>query len=182
MNTYIALLKGINVGGHKKVPMAKLRELLTDSGFQNVQTYIQSGNVIFKSSETNIHNIENRFKKIILDAFEFEVSILVLTRLQLQYVFDSCPFSDEKKKASYFMLLHDIPNHELVKVASEKVYEGESYKIIKNCIYYFNPKGFGQAKFNVNFFERQLNTFATARNYNTMQKLIVMSSENEKDQ
>ena len=70
MNAYIALLRGINVGGHKKVPMAELRELLTKSGFQNVQTYIQSGNVVFQSSEK-----ASELEKIIQKVF---IIILVL--------------------------------------------------------------------------------------------------------
>ncbi|HMB99603.1 MAG TPA: DUF1697 domain-containing protein [Flavobacteriaceae bacterium] len=177
MKTYIVLLKGINVGGHKKVPMAELRTLLSKSGFQNVQTYIQSGNVILQSSEKNIQNVENIIQNAILDYFEFEVSVLVKTRQELQRIFDDSPFSEEKKKASYFMMLHDTPNDELVKIASEKIYEGEEYKIINNCIYFFCAKGYGQAKFNMNFFERKLKTFATARNYNTMVKLLSLSSE-----
>ena len=56
MQTYIALLRGINVGGHKKVPMAELRELLTNSKLKNVQTYIQSGNVVFQSSNKDSKN------------------------------------------------------------------------------------------------------------------------------
>lgn len=178
MNTYIALLKGINVGGHKKVPMAELRELLSKSGFKNVQTYIQSGNVILQSFEKNTQKIEVTIKKAILDSFGFEVSVLVLTRFNLKRIFDDSPFSEEKKKASYFMMLHDTPDDELVKEASEKVYEGEEYKIIKDCIYYYCEKGFGKAKFNANFFERKLKTFATARNYNTMVKLLSLSAEN----
>lgn len=79
MNTYIALLKGINVGGHKKVPMAELRKLFSKSGFENVQTYIQSGNVIFKSSEQTI-TIEDKIQKAIMAHFGFEVSVLVKTR------------------------------------------------------------------------------------------------------
>lgn len=178
MNTYIVLLKGINVGGHKKVPMAELRELLSKSGFKNVQTYIQSGNVILQSFEKNTQKIEVTITKAILDSFGFEVSVLVLTRFNLKRIFDDSPFSEEKKKASYFMMLHDTPNDELVKEASEKVYEAEEYKIIKDCIYYYCEKGFGKAKFNVNVFERKLKTFATARNYNTMVKLLSLSAEN----
>jgi uncharacterized protein (DUF1697 family) len=178
MNIYIVLLKGINVGGHKKVPMAELREILTTSGFENVQTYIQSGNVIIQSLEKNTQKIEEIIKNAILNHFGFEVSVLVISRFNLKRIFDDSPFSEEKKKASYFMMLHDTPDDELVKIASEKIYEGEEYKIIKDCIYYFNEKGFGQAKFNANFFERQLKTFATARNYNTMVKLLSLSGEN----
>ena len=177
MKTYIALLKGINVGGHKKVPMAELRELLTNSSFENVQTYIQSGNVILQSSEKNKLKIEASIKNSILDYFGFEVSVLVKTRQDLKRVFDDSPFSEDIKKASYFMMLHDIPHDDLVKEASKKIYEDETYKIIKDCIYYYSAKGFGQSKFNANFFERKLNTFVTARNYNTMVKLLSLSAE-----
>jgi len=169
---YIALLKGINVGGHKKVPMADLRELLTKSGFENVKTYIQSGNVILQSSEKRIQKIEEIIKKAILDHFGFEVSVLVKTRQGLQQIFNDSPFTEEKKQASYFMMLHDIPDENLIKEALEKVYEGEEYQIINDCIYYYSAKGFGQSKFNANYFERKLKTFATARNYNTMVKLL----------
>lgn len=176
MNKYIVLLKGINVGGHKKVPMIELRELLTKFGFKNVQTYIQSGNVILESLEKLTHKIEDIIKKAILEYFGFEVSVLVKTREDLESIFNNSPFSDEEKKASYFMMLHDIPDEDSVKIASEKVYEGEEYQIINDCIYYYSAKGFGKSKFNVNFFERKLKTFATARNYNTMVKLIEISS------
>jgi uncharacterized protein (DUF1697 family) len=177
MKTYIALLKGINVGGHKKVPMADLRELLTKSGFENVQTYIQSGNVILQSSKSDISVIEKNIQESIMDHFGFEISVLVKTRSDLNRIFNDSPFSEEKKKASYFMLLRNTPEDDLVKVASEKVYEGEEYKILKDCIYFFCEKGFGQAKFNANFFERKLKTFVTARNYNTMVKLLSLSEE-----
>lgn len=177
MKTYIVLLKGINVGGHRKVPMAELRVLLSKYGFENIRTYIQSGNVILKSLEKKIHVIEEIIRKAILDHFGFDVSVLVKTRSDLKRIFDSCPFSEEEKKASYFMLLHDIPKDELVKVASDKTYDGEEYRIIINSIYYYSAKGFGQAKFNASFFERKLKTFATARNYNTMVKLLSLSSE-----
>ena len=176
MNSYIVLLKGINVGGHKKVPMAELRDLLTKSAYENVKTYIQSGNVILESSQKSIPKIEVQIKKDILDHFGFEVPVLIKTRKDLKRIFNDSPFSEEEKQKSYFIMLCDTPDSELVKVASEKVYEGEEYQIINDCIYYYSAKGFGQSKFNTNFFERKLNTFATARNYNTMVKLLSLSS------
>jgi uncharacterized protein (DUF1697 family) len=179
MRAYIVLLKGINVGGHKKVPMAELRELLTISGLQNVQTYIQSGNAIFQSSENNVHKLEQLIQEVIKSKFGFEVPVLIKTAKDLQRIINTCPFPEEKKQASYFTLLHDVPDQELVQIASEKIYEGEEYEIIKDCIYFFCESGYGQAKFNANFFERKLKTFATSRNYNTMIKLIAMSSKNE---
>ena len=180
MKTYIALLKGINVGGHKKIPMADLRELLLEKGFKNVNTYIQSGNVIFDSIGSSPIQIETiigkTINKAIFDHFGFDVAIIVRTPQELKRIFEACPFSEQKKKASYFMLLHKAPDDKMVKSASEKNYEGEEYKIKGDCIYYYNEKGFGRAKFNVNFFERKLKTFATARNYKTMVKLLELSS------
>lgn len=175
MKTYIALLKGINVGGHKKVPMAELRELLTKSGLANVKTYIQSGNVVFQSLETNLEKLEGNIQKLIFNKFGFQVHVLVKIRADLQRIFNDSPFPEEKKKKSYFTMLHTVPNPELVKVASEKVYEGEEYYIINDCIYFYCEKGYGQAKFNMNFFERKLKTIGTARNYNTMLKLLSLS-------
>ena len=177
MSTYIALLKGINVGGHKKVPMAELRELLSQSGFENVRTYIQSGNVILQSSEKSNQKIEKTVKEAITNYFGFEVSVLVKTRQDLQRIFNNSSFSEDKKKASYFIMLHNTPDNELVKIASEKIYEGETYQIIEDCIYYYSANGFGQSKFDAKFFERKLNTFATARNYNTMVKLLSLSAD-----
>ena len=175
MNTYIALLKGINVGGHKKVPMADLREVLSKSGLENVKTYIQSGNVIFQSSEKNSRNLETSIQKSILNKFGFEVTVLVRTRQELLRIFNDSPFSEDKKVKSYFAMLHTIPDPDLVAIASEKIYEGEEYYIVNDCIYFYCEKGYGKAKFNMNFFEQKLKTFATARNYNTMVKLLSLS-------
>jgi uncharacterized protein (DUF1697 family) len=177
MNTYIALLRGINVGGHKKMPMAELRELLSNAGFKNVQTYIQSGNVIFQTSESSIKNIEDIIQKAIITHFGFDVSIIVKTPKDLQRIFDACPFLEEKKKTSHFTMLHSTPDDELVKIASEKIYEGEEYVIINDCIYFYCAKGYGQANFNMNLFERKLKTASTSRNYRTMVKLLSLSSE-----
>ncbi|WP_282136458.1 DUF1697 domain-containing protein [Seonamhaeicola maritimus] len=176
MKTFIALLKGINVGGHKKVPMAELRELLTKSGFSNVRTYIQSGNIFFETLEESYNHIEKIISDAIQNHFGFEVLVLVRDHQDLRRIFDDCPFDEAKKEASYFMMLHDAPSTDLVNTASEKIYEGEEYNIINDCIYYFSEKGFGRSKFNVNFFERKLQTFATARNYKTMIKLMELSS------
>ena len=177
MITFIALLRGINVGGHKKVPMAELRELLTNSGLLCVRTYIQSGNIVFKSKESSALLLESLIAKAIQKQFGFEVSVLVRTKAELLEIFNNSPFTEVKKRKSYFMLLHDVPNKELVTEASAKLYEGEEYQIIKDCLYYYSEKGYGQAKFNMNFFEKKLNTFATSRNYNTMLKLLSLSED-----
>ncbi len=176
MIRYILLLKGINVGGHKKIPMAELRELLTDFGFKNVQTYIQSGNVILESAQTDISKLEQNIQKSIMTHFGFDVSVIVKTLEQLQRIFDNCPFNQEKKEKAYFTMLHNIPPKELVDEASKKTYPNEEFVILNDCIYLYCELGFGNAKYNNNFFERKLKTIGTARNYKTMMKLLSLSS------
>ncbi len=175
MNTFIALLRGINVGGHKKVPMAELRKLLSNSGFKNVQTYIQSGNVILESSEEQISIIEKQIKTTILDYFGFDVPVIVKTNHELQAIFDACPFTKEKKEKSYFIILNKIPDVELVKDVEQLSYENEEFIIINDCIYFYCSISYGQIKFNMNSFERKLKVKGTSRNYNTIVKLLSLS-------
>ena len=177
MIRYIALLKGINVSGHKKIPMIELRQLLNDSGFKNVQTYIQSGNVILDSALKDTSKLEQKIQKAIMASFGFDVSVIVKTPEQLQMIFDKCPFSQEKKEKAYFTMLNSVPSKELVEEASQKKYPGEEFVILDDCIYLYADLGYGQAKYSNAYFERKLKTAATARNYKTMMKLLSLSTE-----
>ena len=181
MNTYIVLLRGINVGGHKKIRMAELRELLIKSGFEDVRTYIQSGNVILQSSEGENAIIDKMVHQAIQSHFGFDVPIITRTQNELKRIFAACPFSEEKKVSSYFVLLSDIPSTKLVDEVMKIKYENEEFHIIDDCLYFYSSVGYGRTKFNMNSFEKKLNVKATSRNYKTMVKLIVMSTENEKD-
>jgi uncharacterized protein (DUF1697 family) len=176
MKTYIALLKGINVGGHKKVPMAELRDLLKNAGFQNVQTYIQSGNVIFQSSE-KAKELETKIQNLISIQFGFEVSVIIKSNKELQSILDASPFSKEKKEKSYFIMLNRIPESNLVEEVDQLQYENEEIVIKKDGLYFYCSTGFGKTKFNMNTYERKLKVTGTARNYNTMLKLLSLSAE-----
>lgn len=176
MKTYIALLKGINVGGHKKVPMAELRDLLAKSGFQNVQTYIQSGNVIFKSLD-DVHGLEKKISNLISVHFGFDVSVIVKTNPELQLIFDSCPFEKDIKEMSYFIILNTSPDAKMIDEVNKISYENEEVIIKNNCLYFYSSNGFGQTKFNMNTYERKLKVIGTSRNYNTMVKLLSLSSD-----
>ncbi len=177
MKPYIALLRGINVGGHRKVPMAELRALLTKRGFHNVQTYIQSGNLILKSDLNSNEKIQEVIQKLIHKTFGFEVTTLVKSPNELQTIFDDCPFDNDEKEKSYFAILSEIPHDDLVKIASEKTFENDVYHIINNCIYLYPKLGFGKSKFNLKYFEKKLQVSATTRNHKTMLKLLSMVSE-----
>jgi len=181
MKTYIALLRGINVSGQKKIPMAELRALLSKEGLVDVQTYIQSGNVIFKSTEEHISNIELIIYQAIKKHFGFEVPVIIKTQKGLQQIFDDCPFNPEKKTHSYFMMLYSIPDKTIIDEILEIEVPNEEFVITNDCVYFHCSTGYGSAKCNNNFFERKLKVTATARNYKTMAKLIAMSRLNEKD-
>ncbi|NRA94449.1 MAG: DUF1697 domain-containing protein [Psychroserpens sp.] len=177
MKTYIALLRGINVGGHRKVPMAELREVLSKCGLEQVKTYIQSGNVIFRSSKEDLKVLEQLIQSAILNQFGFEVPVLIRTPKSLKLVLETCPFEHEKKENSYFILLSDIPKKELVNEVSEIQFENEAFVIIKDCLYFHSSVGYGRTKFNMNSMEKKLKVQATSRNYKTMLKLIAMSND-----
>lgn len=177
MKTYIALLRGINVSGQKKVPMVELRKLFMKSGYQNVKTYIQSGNVIFQSSEENKRILEKIIQNDIKIQFGFDVPVLVKTQIELENILNNCQFSEEKKEASYFTMLHDFPENEAVLSTSKEVYINEEFIIKNDCVYFYSEAGYGKAKCNNNFFERKLKVTATTRNYKTMLKLLSLSAD-----
>lgn len=172
MKTYVALIRGINVGGHKKVPMAILRDVLNKADFQDVKTYIQSGNIVFKSIEKNSKTIERIIQKSIESYFSFLVPVIVKTKEELQFIFDSCHLSDEKRRESYFVLFNDIPDSELVKEVESITFENEEFSIVRDCLYFYSSTGYGRTKFNMNSIEKKLKVNATSRNFKTIVKLL----------
>ncbi|MFD2916521.1 DUF1697 domain-containing protein [Psychroserpens luteus] len=175
MINFIILLRGINVGGHKKVPMAELRDLLAKTGFEAIKTYIQSGNVILQSKEDK-NEIESKVKAAIQSHFGFDVPVIAKSRTELKRIFDACPFSEEKKANSYFVMLSDIPEVELIDEVKTITYDNEEFQIVNDCIYFYSSIGCGNSKFNTNVFEKKLNVNATSRNYKTMVKLLKLTS------
>lgn len=92
MTIYIALLRGINVSGHNKIKMVELKQLFNDLGFNEVTTYIQSGNVIFQSEELATNKIEQIIIEAIEKKFGYSIKVLVLTKNDLKTIFESNPF------------------------------------------------------------------------------------------
>lgn len=172
---FILFLRGINVGGHNKVIMAELREILTKAGLMNVKTYIQSGNVVFETLEQNKSKLENKIFKEIYSHFGFEVQILLKTKAELEIILNNCPFNQDKKESSYFIMFKEVPKKELIAEISNQSFPNEEFIITENCIYIFYALGAGKAKLGVNWFENKLNVKATARNYRTMLKLLSLS-------
>lgn len=175
MKSYIAFLRGINVGGQKKIIMADLKRVLEQNGFQNVQTYIQSGNLVFKSDEIDLGKLQDAIGKTILSAFGFNVPVLVLTLEDLEKILKENPFTDEPdKKSLYYVLLKTKPDSDLVDEFNQVKFENEDFVITDYCVYLCCKAGYGKAKLSNNLIERKLKVEATARNLRTMQKMVEM--------
>ncbi|WP_047416746.1 DUF1697 domain-containing protein [Cellulophaga sp. Hel_I_12] len=180
MKTYLLFLRGINVSGHKKIKMTDLKHMLERIGMQNVQTYIQSGNIVLKVTDENVQILEKKVSEVITRNYGFEVPVLVLELSNFNEIVHQSPFSeynDLEKKHAYFVLLKNKPETQLIQALEEEKYPNETFKITQNCIYLTCKNGYGNAKCNTNFFERKLKVQATTRNYKTMSKLVAMTTE-----
>lgn len=164
MDTYILLLRGINVGGKNLIPMKELKSLLLKQGFQNVTTYIQSGNVIFNSN-TEPQNL----KPCIENTFGFEPELMLLKQDEFERMLSLCPFSSDDGKSIHFYICAETPRLNQDKLASY-IASDEEYKIIDNVFYLHAPSGIGRSKLVANI-ERCLGVKSTGRNLNTILKL-----------
>lgn len=169
MNDYIIFLRGINVGGNNILPMSELRILLEENGFNEVRSYIQSGNIFAKSRSATSKKISS-----LIDAkFGFSPSALVLERKEFFKATDNNPYQSSDGKAVHLYFCENSP--ELNKEKIDKYLDrSEEYEMHGNVFYLHAPNGIGRSKL-VSNLESCLNTKATGRNLNTirkMQKLI----------
>lgn len=178
MDTYAAFLRGINVSGHRKIKMGELKSSLEHLGLEGVQTYIQSGNMVFKSSIANKTPLEKEIQSQILKDFGSEVPVLVITKDEIAKILENNPFtgSHVEDKNLYFALLHSKPEKEHTLSLNADDYPNEEFSITEKCVYLNCLKGAGKAKLNNNIIERKLKVTATTRNLRTMQNMFKMVS------
>jgi uncharacterized protein (DUF1697 family) len=178
MIKYIALLRGINVSGQKQIKMSDLKLLFEELEFQDVETYIQSGNVIFSFRTATPKSLEEKIERKITEQFGFQVRVIVKTPDELEFVHNNNPFIKKQKKdvaQIYFTFLSETPSIGKIKELKEVNCSPEEYIIDGKTIYLFLPNGYGKAKMNNNFFEKRLNVFATTRNWKTVNALFEMA-------
>lgn len=174
MKTYIALLRGINVGGHKKFPKADQLKMLEDLGVLNPQVYLHTGNWIFNSSE-NSEVLSLKISEAIQEKYSWEVPVLVFKASEIKQILNNCPFQKDIKEKSYFTLLAKTPKSDKIKNLLEYTYPDEEFHIINRCVYFYPVHGAGRAKMSNNFFENKLKVTATSRNFKTMTKIVEFS-------
>jgi len=175
---YIAILRGINVGTGRKVPMTDLKKLCENMGLQNVQTYIQSGNVVFEWSRSeSISELETRLQKAFSESFGFDIPVLVRTAKEWAESIAQNPFLKEENvdiDRLHLTCLKEVPSLELLEKIKMFQYLPDRYEIIGKDVFIFCAAGYGTSKLTNPFFESKLRVSATTRNWKTVMKLIEM--------
>lgn len=180
MQTYIAILRGINVSGTKKIKMDDLRARLTDFGFEKVRTYIQSGNIVFDYKATQPLDLGKLLQQKIRDDYGYEVPVVVTGAEELKQVIDNNPFLKDRNQDPaklHVTFLAESPADENINKIDDSGFLPDEFKIINKSIYLFCPNGYGRTKLTNNFFESKLKVTATTRNWKTVQALLNMANE-----
>ncbi len=176
VETYIAFLRGINVGGHRKMKMAAVKESFEKLGVSNVKTYLQSGNVVFQSEVTDTKDLEARLEQQLVQDFGFDVPVLIRQRHMLQQLLKDNPFANEENtKQLYFVLLKKLPGAAQISALKTLQFKHEKFYIKDLCVYLNFTQGYGTAKLNTNLIEQKLQVAATARNLRTLEKMIALA-------
>ena len=178
METYVALLRGVNVAGARKVPMAELREAVGALGHEDVRTYVQSGNVLLRSSAP-ARSIGPGIEDALRDALDVEATVVVLTAAELCGVVEGNPFIDRgiDPKLLAAALLAGEPAPAKVEELTAGDYGREELEVRGTTVYLHLPDGQGRAKLSHALLERRLGVPVTARNWRTMTTLLDMARQ-----
>lgn len=180
MATYISILRGINVSGQKKVPMKELHSLYQSLGFSDVATYIQSGNVVFKTVDKNPKDLVSLIEEKINGHFGFRVPVLVRSAEEMKQVLGSNPFLAEKgieEDKLHVTFLDELPVQANIDKLNSYDFPPDRFTLSGKEVYVYCPNGYGRTKIHNNFFENKLKVGATTRNWKTVNTLAEMASE-----
>jgi uncharacterized protein (DUF1697 family) len=175
VKNYVILLRGVTRTGKNRVPMVELRTALRNAALLDVQTYIQSGNVVAKS-RLDQSSIQSLVHEIIAREIGADIAVIARTHDQLKHVLEDIPFPQTAASRTYFSLLAAPPASHLIDDLRQLDFSPGGVKVIGNTIYTLYATKHRDSKFNNNFFERKLRVTATTRNFNTMSRLVELSS------
>ena len=180
MATYISMLRGINVSGKNMIRMAELTSLYQSLGFENVTTYLQSGNVVFDSDAPDTVELSARIEAEINRRMGYSIAVLVCTVDYVGDLFNANPFAGENVNDPTKLLITFLNQPPAEgRMSALKVPDGETALFAwgKQAIFLFCPDGYGRTKLSNTFFERKLAVSATTRNWNTIRALYKMGRE-----
>lgn len=177
MNTWVALLRGINVGGHHKLPMKELVAELTDPGLSDVETYIQSGNVVFCSRETDASSLSERIGSTIRSSHGFEPKVMVLSREELRAAAEANPFpqADAEPTTVHLFFLAEPAAEPDLELADAVKAPSEELVLTEKVLYLHTPDGLGRSKLGAKVEKVLGGVQTTARNWRTVRKVLEMA-------
>lgn len=174
MNSYLCLLRGINVSGKKKILLADFRKLLTKNNFREVKTYIQSGNVIFNSSLRNPSEISALIEHLISENYGYDVPCITYNLKEYSGIITNNPFIEEcneNDKQPYVCFTKNIISEEQQLKLNQLKYDGECIIAKSNAVYLYSEIPAHKAKISNNLIEKILKSSCTTRNWRTVNKL-----------
>ncbi len=179
MKTWIALLRGVNVGGRNRLPMQSLSQILESAGCEQVTTYIQSGNVVFNGNVDSVDRFGEEIGRAIEKEHGFCPAVRLITADYLTEAIESNPYPEAvfDPKSLHLSFLEHPPREELVSEARQLLSESESFTVIGNLLYLHAPEGIGRSRF-ASGTERAFKMKITARNWRTIMKLEALASSN----
>lgn len=178
MTTYIALLKGINVGGKNIIKMVDLKQHLVTTGLNNIRTYIQSGNVLFES-EKEEKILREELEQEIHRKFGFQVPVVLRTNDEMEQIISRCPYTKEEIETAeankevevfYVAFFNELPSNEDLKYFSDTKTENESFKIVGRDMYMLFSDSIRFSKLAATL--QKIKTVNTVRNWKTINKLL----------
>jgi uncharacterized protein (DUF1697 family) len=178
MATWIVLLRGVNVGGANRLTMADLRELVTTLGHTGVSTYIQSGNIVMTSARLDRATLATEICDGIESTFGPKVSAVLRTPEELRAALAANPFSAEADGGTRVLItfLSDAPAPDDIARLEPQRFLPDRFELLGSELYNFYPNGAGRSKMTLDYFEKRLRVRGTARNLNTVVKLIELST------
>jgi uncharacterized protein (DUF1697 family) len=177
--TFIALLRGINVGGHNKLPMTELRALCAELGWENVQSYIQSGNLVFASGGRPA-SLETELERAIEAKFGLSIPVFVRTVGDWRSSINGNPFPEESRKEPNLVMLalsKDPPKKDAAQGLQEKALGGEQVEQVGDDLWIYFPGGSGRSKLSPGLLDRIAGSAVTTRNWRTALKLAEMAGQ-----
>ena len=169
--TYLALLRGINVGGRGTVRMEDLRALVAGLGHDRVQTYIQSGNVIFQGEEAEPEAVALAIEERMARDWGRAVPVLVLTAQRLAHAANGNPFAGADPRTLHVTFLAGPPALERLAAIRAADHLPDAFRVVGREVYLHCPQGYGNTTLTNGFFEARLGVRATTRNWNTVTRL-----------
>ena len=172
---YISLLRAINIGGNNIVKMDILKEVYQSLGLKNIKSYLQTGNVAFETDEQNVFQLESMIEDGIGKRFGFRPKVIIRTLEELREVVAKTPFNDGKERLPnrlLVMFLAEQPTNEAKAQLAQINTSLEELHLIGKELYLYYPESVANSKLNTNAIEKKLKLCGTARNWNTVVKLV----------